>query len=182
MGAHRLGLGDGVEAEGEGEGVVPAGTSARVSLAAAEAAEGKAKKCSRKSSSESPGGGRRLAMAGDVGVGIGPTRQGPKLRAARNKRQQRPFAITISELIGSGSRLRRVIVEAWSPEISPSRLCLLLPSSGWMDLVSVYLAGQDRGGRKISVCPVHLSPGILYCYWRRKKRIEVFLGSQCKIP
>ena len=31
MGAHRLGLGGGVEAEGEGEGVVPAGTCARVS-------------------------------------------------------------------------------------------------------------------------------------------------------
>jgi hypothetical protein len=89
-----------------GKGWSPPAPAPSSPLAAAEATEGKVKKCSRKSSSESPGGGGYLAMAGDVGVGTGPTRQGPKLRAARDKRQQRPFAIAISEVIGSGSGSR----------------------------------------------------------------------------
>jgi hypothetical protein len=62
--------------------------------APAEAAEGKAKKCSRKSSSEAPDGGGCPAMAGNVGTGAGadgaPTRQGPKLLAACDKRRQSP--------------------------------------------------------------------------------------------
>ena len=56
--------------------------------APAEAAEGKAKKCSRKSSSAPPGGGGWPAMAGDGAGSGGPTRQGPKLPAARDKRRQ----------------------------------------------------------------------------------------------
>jgi hypothetical protein len=40
LGAHRLGLGGGVEAEGEGEGVVPANTGARVAPGSAGGGRG----------------------------------------------------------------------------------------------------------------------------------------------
>ena len=63
--------------------------------------------------------------------------------------QQRPSAIAISELIGSGSGSGsgRVVVEAWSPEISPSRR-LLAPAVPRVDGFRLRLLGRSGSGRE----------------------------------
>ena len=68
--------------------------------------EGKAKKCSRKSSLEHPGGGNCPAMFGDVGAETGPMRHGPKLRAAHDKQTSAVAAVRHRDLRGDQIGIR----------------------------------------------------------------------------
>ena len=80
MGAHRLGLGGGVEAEGEGEGVVPAGTGARVSPGGGGGRGGEGEEVLEEVVLGAPGR-RRLPRHARRRGGGGGRGRGPRVRA-----------------------------------------------------------------------------------------------------